>query len=61
MGPFVRIALRYGVGAVLGYQIGHTLASDPDIVAVATAASAALVGAATEFAYGIAKMRGWST
>lgn len=61
MGPFIRIALRYGVGGVLGYQVGNMLASDPDVVAVATAVSAALVGAATEYAYGLAKRLGWRT
>lgn len=61
MGPFIRITLRYGVGGVLGYQVGNMLASDPDVVAVATAVSAACVGAATEYAYRLAKRMGWST
>jgi len=61
MGPFIRIVLRYGVGAVIGYQIGEQLASDPDIVAVATAGAAAAVGAATEGFYALAKRWGWRT
>lgn len=61
MGPIIRIALRYGVGAVIGYQIGDQLASDPDVVAVATAGSAAVVGVATEWAYALARKWGWRT
>ena len=61
MGPLIRICIRYGVGGVIGYEIGSQLASDPDVVAVATAATAALVGAATEGAYALAKRWGWRT
>lgn len=61
MGPFVRIILRYAVGAVVGYQIGAQLAADPDVVAVATAGAAAIVGAATEGFYMLAKRLGWRT
>jgi len=61
MGPFIRIALRYGVGAVIGYEMGAQLASDPDVVAVATAGAAAAVGVATEWAYALARKWGWRT
>ena len=61
MGPFIRICLRYGVGAVIGYRIGDQLASDPDVVAVATAGAAAVVGALTEGFYALAKKWGWRT
>lgn len=61
MGPIIRIALRYGVGAVIGYQIGDQLASDPDVVAVATAGAAAVVGVTTEWAYALARKWGWRT
>lgn len=61
MGPFVRIALRYGVGAVVGYEVGSQLAADPDVIAVATAGAAAVVGLATEGFYLLAKKLGWST
>lgn len=61
MGPFVRIVLRYGVGAILGYQIGSNLAADPDVVMVATTVASALVGLATEGFYALAKRLGWKT
>lgn len=61
MGPYIRIALRYGVGAVVGFHVGEQLASDPDVVAVTTAAAAAAVGLATEGFYLIAKKLGWRT
>lgn len=61
MGPYVRIALRYGVGAVIGYEVGAQLAADPDVIAVATAASAAVVGFLTEGFYALAKKWGWAT
>lgn len=61
MGPYVRIILRYGVGAVLGYQVGAQLAADPDVIAVATAVAAAAVGVVTEGAYALAKRLGWRT
>lgn len=61
MGPIIRIVLRYGVGAVLGYQIGSNLAADPDVVAVATVAATAVIGAVTEGFYMLAKRLGWKT
>ena len=61
MGPYVRIILRYGVGAVLGYQVGAQLAADPDVIAVTTAVAAAAVGVVTEGAYALAKRLGWRT
>lgn len=59
MGPYVRIVLRYGVGAIIGYQIGEQLSNDPDVVTAATIAATALVGAATEFGYFLARRFGW--
>lgn len=59
MGPYVRILLRYGVGAVIGYQLGDQLSNDPDVVTVATVAATAAVGVATEFAYHLARRFGW--
>jgi len=56
-GPFARIALRYGAGALLGAQMGDLLARDVDLVAVTALAIAALV----EGAYTLAKRRGWDT
>jgi hypothetical protein len=55
--PVIRIVLRYGVGAVVGMEIGGMLAGDPDIVMLLAAG----VGAATEAAYVFAKRRGWTT
>lgn len=61
MGPYVRIILRYGVGAVVGYEVGAQLAADPDVIAVSTAAAAAVVGLVTESFYALAKKWGWAT
>lgn len=56
-GPIIRIILRYGVGAVIGMEIGGMLAGDPDVVMIIAAA----VGAVTEATYAFAKRRGWTT
>jgi hypothetical protein len=61
MGPWVRIAIRYGVGGIIGYQVADQLASDPDIVAVATVTATAAVGLITEGFYIVAKRWGWAT
>jgi hypothetical protein len=55
--PIIRIILRYGVGAVVGMEIGGMLAGDPDVVLLLAAG----VGAATEAAYVFAKKKGWTT
>jgi len=55
--PIVRIALRYGVGAVLGMEVGHTLAGDPDVVMLVAAG----VGVVIEASYAVAKRKGWAT
>lgn len=61
MGPFIRIALRYGVGALVGYEVGAQLSTDPDVVAVTTVVAATIVGAITEAFYALAKRLGWHT
>lgn len=61
MGPIIRIALRYGVGGIIGYEVGSQLASDPDVVAVTTVAATAAVGFVTEGFYLLAKRWGWRT
>lgn len=61
MGPFVRIALRYGVGGIIGFEVGNQLAADPDVIAVATVAATATVGFATEGFYLLARKFGWRT
>ena len=57
--PFVRIVLRYLVGAALmgSAEIGERLAADPDLVAV----GAAVVGIAVEAFYVWARRRGGAT
>lgn len=61
MGPFIRIALRYGVGGIIGFELGNQLAADPDVIAVTTVAATAAVGFATEGFYLLAKKFGWAT
>lgn len=61
MGPLIRIILRYGVGAIIGYEVASNLAADPDLVAVVTAAAASIAGIVTEYFYIIAKKFGWRT
>jgi len=55
--PIARILLRYGVGVVLGMELGQRLATDTDVVAIVALA----VGAVVEGAYALAKRRGWAT
>ena len=59
--PIIRILLRYGVGALFTYEVGDMLSSDPDVLDVATAAVAAVVGVATEWWYARAKKSGGAT
>ena len=59
--PIIRILLRYGVGALFTYEVGDMLSSDPDVLDVATAAVAAVVGVATEWWYARAKKSGGVT
>lgn len=59
MAPFIRILLRYGVGGLIGFEVGSQLASDPDVLAVATVAETAIVGLVTEGFYILAKRLGW--
>lgn len=65
MGPAIRIMLRYGIGGLVGYEIGSRLAEDPDIVALLSAAAAfvapGLAALATEGFYALAKKLGWRT
>ena len=61
MGPLVRIILRYGVGGIVGYEVGSMLADDPDVISVATVAASGIVGYAIEHFYALAKKRGWRT
>ncbi len=73
MGPFIRIALRYLAGVLVGAGIftpdlAHQLANDPDVIQVVTEAvnwgmviGGALIGAVTERVYAFAKAHGWAT
>ncbi|MBL0375545.1 hypothetical protein JJB09_26455 [Rhizobium sp. KVB221] len=59
---FLRIAFRYGAGALAGYsllpkEITDMLANDPELVGVA----AVVVAASVEGFYAIAKLLGWRT
>ncbi|VVT32966.1 hypothetical protein [Rhizobium sp. EC-SD404] len=61
MGPAIRIALRYGVGGMLGLAVGDALSRDPDVVNVATVAASVVGGYVIERVYVFAKKRGWAT
>ena len=61
LAPVVRIILRYGVGALLGWEAANALAADPDVVAVMTAGLAIVVGALVEGYYALARRYGWPT
>lgn len=73
MGPYIRIALRYLAGALVGAgvftpELANQLANDPDVIQVVTeavdwalVAGGALIGAVTERVYAFAKARGWAT
>mgnify|MGYP003453265021 CR=1 FL=1 len=61
MGPLIRILLRYGVGAVIGFEIGTQLASDPDVLAATSVIATAAIGLITEGFYILAKRLGWRT
>jgi len=54
--PIARILLRYGVGYLLGSEIGETLALDQDVVMYAALG----IGTATEAAYTLAVRKGWA-
>jgi len=58
-GAYARIILRYLVGAAFAGSplIGEQLATDPDIVMIVSAG----IGVAVEWAYVVAKRRGWFT
>lgn len=56
-GPLARIILRYGVGFVIGSEIGEQLSMDADIVA----AVAIAIGVGVEAVYAYAKKNGGKT
>lgn len=67
MGALIRVILRYGVGTVIGYEMGSRFANDPDVVTVIGEMAHAfvpivsvIVGAAVEWTWRKAKKFGWS-
>ena len=52
--PIARIAIRYGVGLVIGADAADILAGDPDIIAV----TALVIGVGVEAVYAAAVRRG---
>jgi hypothetical protein len=59
--PFIRIFLRYGVGAIAGLTVGDMLASDPDVVDVIAAGVSVVAAALTEWWYQRARRSGGPT
>lgn len=62
---FVRIALRYLSGLLIGYGILNAdmsdLFLDPDLVSLLTTGAGVALGAIAEGAYALAKRFGWAT
>ena len=61
-GPIARIAARYLAAALVTYgavtpDVGDSIATDPDVIALVGAA----LGIAVEGVYAFAKRRGWTT
>lgn len=54
---YIRILLRYGVGAIFGMEIGEALAGDPDIAL----AISAIIAAGVEWWYRRDKKKGKPT
>jgi hypothetical protein len=57
MGPYARIVLRYGIGYLLGAEMGEALSMDEDLVNALAIAMMVMV----EGAYAWAKKKGWAT
>jgi hypothetical protein len=61
MAPLARIIVRYVVGTALGTTTADAILGNPDIMTVVIMGVSAAVGAATEYAYAMAKKKGWAT
>ncbi len=66
MGPWIRILIRYGSGALVAYGVmsgalARELQGDPDVVAGLEIAVGVIAGLATEIYYILAKKYGWPT
>lgn len=64
MGVIARIILRYIAGALIakGFldpDLGNTIAVDPEIEMGLQVGLGLVIGAVTEFAYGLARRFGW--
>jgi hypothetical protein len=55
--PVARIAVRYIVGAIIGFESANILANDPDVIVF----MALGISFAVEITYGFAKRKGWAT
>ena len=65
-GPLSRIIIRYGVGALVMYNVitadqGAIVSSDPDLPTLLEIGLSALPGVAMEAWYWLAKRYGWPT
>lgn len=66
MSAYIRILLRYAVGAlvikgVLSADLGDLIAGDPNIVAFVEIAVGAIIATVVERYYVLAKKHGWPT
>jgi len=66
MSVYIRILLRYAVGALvvkglLAADLGDALAGDPNIVAFIEVGVGAIIAAVVERYYALAKKYGWPT
>jgi hypothetical protein len=73
MGPYIRIALRYLAGVLVGAgvftpELADQLATDPDVIQLITEAvnwgmvvGGAAIAGVTEQVYAWAKSKGWAT
>lgn len=59
--PIARIAIRYGVGLIIGADAAATMLADPDVVSTTATVIAAAAGLVTETLYALARRRGWAT
>lgn len=66
LGPFARIILRYGAGALVTYgfitaDMGYLIAEDPDLVAIISLVLGAVFSFVAEYGYRLALKYGWAT
>lgn len=61
LAPLARIIVRYLVGAIIGTAGADAILGDPDLMHYVTIGLSAAVGVGTEYAYALARKRGWAT